>query len=157
MVASYQAKYSEPKRELYPHTGEFMSKSFVTVSPDMDIYKAIEILLKHKISGAAVVDENENMVGFISEKDCLSLVAHDTYDNVLPGGKVSKYMSKGVKTLTVETGLNMVADIFMHTPYRKLPVLDEQGKLVGMVRRRDVLSVIQELSSKQTEFMSSQH
>ncbi len=156
MVASYTAKFTEPKREHYPHTGEFMSRSYVTVSPDTDIYKAIEILLKHKISGAPVVDSEDHMVGFISEKDCLSLVAHDTYENVLPGGPVSKYMTEGVKTLSMETGLNAVADIFMHTPYRKLPVVDELGKLVGMVRRRDVLEVIQELNSRHTEYFSNQ-
>ena len=40
----------------------------------MDIFKAIDILLKNKISGAPVVDNNNRLMGILSEKDCLELM-----------------------------------------------------------------------------------
>ena len=152
MVTSYQGKLQEPKRERYPNAKAFMSKSFVTVSPDTDIYQAMKVLLKYRVSGAPVMDSNGEMVGIVTEKDCLYLAAHDTYENDRHGGPVSNFMTTEVLTLTPETGLSEVAQIFMDTPYRKLPVLDN-GKLVGVVRRSDVLEVIQVFHKKRAQYM----
>ncbi len=152
MVSSYQAKLQTPTREHYPNTGEFMSQSYVPVTPETDIYKAMALLLKHQVTGAPVVDEAHNLVGIVSEKDCLKLAAQDAYQNDLPGGPVRNFMTKDVVAVTPDTGLNQVADIFIKTPYKKLPVVDH-GKLVGVVRRRDVLFVLQEFHQKRMAFV----
>ncbi len=152
MVSSYQARFREPEREHYPHTAEFMSRSFVTVKPETDIYEAMNILLKRKVSGAMVVNGEGNLAGFISEKDCLDLATHDTYESNLPGGPVANFMTTEVLTLTPEAGLNEVAELFMDKPYRKLPVLDH-GRLVGVVRRHDVLEVIQQFYKKRMMYL----
>ena len=139
MVASYQAKLQHHQPQAYPITSEFMSRSFVKVSPDTDIYTAMDLLVDHKISGAPVVNDHDELLGFISEKDCLALMTHDAYESNLPGGSVAQYMTQNVRTLKPEAGLNEAADIFMHTPYRKLPVVDQHNQVVGIVRRREVL------------------
>ena len=157
MVASYQAKMQQPQRQTAPRTDEFMSRSFVTVSPDDDIYHAISILLKNKISGAMVVDKYNKLVGIVSEKDCLSLAAHHTYDqNTLPGGKVSNFMTRQVVSLTPDAGMNEVANLFINNPFKKLPVLDSNGHLIGVVRRHDILKVIQDYYMKSMAFISKQ-
>ena len=153
MVSNYQGKLQEPVRDTYPRVGEFMSRSFLEIRPDMEIYQAMALLLKHKVTGAAVVDDNKRLVGIISEKDCLKLVAHDAYDNVPRGGSVESYMTTKVVTLQPSSGLNEAAHIFINNPYKKLPVLDK-GKLVGVVRRRDVLAVIQEFHKKRMNFIN---
>jgi len=152
MVSSYQAKMQTPSREAYPHTGEFMSKSYVPVTPETDIYQAMKLLLKHQINALPVVDAENNLVGIVSEKDCLKLAAHDAYQNDLPGGPVRTFMTKDVVSVTPETGLGEVIELFMTHPYKKLPVVNH-GKLVGVVRRRDVLVVLQEFHQKRMAFL----
>ena len=47
---------------------DIMVKRLITLSPDMDVFKAIDLLLKHRISGAPVVDENNMLIGIFSER-----------------------------------------------------------------------------------------
>ena len=82
-----------------PVARDIMTKKILSLSPDMSIESAISILLKNQISGAPVVDEENRLVGMLSEKDCLRIFANGAY-NVLPGGVVSKYMSTTVETVS---------------------------------------------------------
>lgn len=119
-----------------PIVEEFMTKSLVTLHAEMDIYDAILKMMKHDVSGAPVVDD-DTLVGMLSEKDCMSLFAAAAYSN-LPRGTVAEYMVMHPETVGPKADLFMVAGIFMHRPYRRLPVMD-QDKLVGIVSRPDVL------------------
>ena len=126
-----------------PHVRDFMDKSFITLTPDMDVYKAIDILLDGKITGAAVVDSKENLVGILSEKDCLRTLTHGAYSD-LPGGKVSDYMTKDVEYIHPDLDVFTVADKFLNCTYRRLLVV-ENKKLVGQITRRDLLRAIQKI------------
>jgi predicted transcriptional regulator len=126
-----------------PHVSDYMDKSFITLQPDMDVYKAIQILLDGKITGAAVVDDKENLVGILSEKDCLRTLIHDAYSN-LPSAKVSDYMTKNPVTIHPDLDVFTVADIFLNRTFRRLLVVKE-GKLVGQITRRDLLRAIQKI------------
>lgn len=122
-----------------PVVRDIMATKLVTLSPEMSIQKAIDQLLKHRISGAPVVDDERKLVGILSEKDCLRIFANGAYNN-LPGGIVDQYMSKSLTTIEAETDLFTVADIFFKNSFRRLPVLDEDGLLIGQVSRCDVLA-----------------
>ena len=129
-----------------PHVRDFMDKSFITLKPDMDVYRAIEILLDSKITGAAVVDSKENLVGVLSEKDCLRTLVHGAYSS-LPSGKVADYMTKDVVTIHPDLDIFTVADKFLKVTFRRLLVVQEK-KLVGQITRRDLLRVIRKLKLK---------
>ena len=114
-----------------------MHRAIRVMRPEMSIYEAIKILLKNKISGACVVDEERHIIGVLSEKDCLRIFTSGAY-NQLPGGIVADYMSKVLQTAHPDDELFQVAEIFLKNPFRRLPVL-ENDRLVGQVSRRDVL------------------
>jgi len=120
-----------------PVMRDIMAKKLITVSPDTPIQEAIDKLLRHNISGAPVVDEPKHLVGMLSERDCLCVLANAAF-NRLPHGRVRDYMSPVHITIGPEEGLFMVADLFLRLPYRRIPVV-EDGQLVGQVSRRDVL------------------
>ena len=120
-----------------PVVREVMATSLVTLRPEQDIHDAIGSLLKHRISGAPVVDAAGQLVGILSEKDCLRVFASDAYYQ-LAGGVVGDYMSRTLTTVDPDDDVFKVAELFTHNSYRRLPVLDE-GKLVGQVSRRDIL------------------
>lgn len=121
-----------------PVVRDVMAAKLVTLRAEMDIHEAIALLLKHHISGAPVVDEHQQLLGVLSEKDCLRVFANDAYHQ-LAGGRVGDYMSRIVTTVDPDDDVFKVADLFLKHHFRRLPVLDD-GKLVGQVSRRDILN-----------------
>ena len=57
--------------EHIPVVKNYMITRLINLTRDMDVYFAIGLLLKNRISGATVIDDNNNLVGILSEKDCL--------------------------------------------------------------------------------------
>jgi CBS domain-containing protein len=121
---------------------DFMTKDVVVAHPEMEAYDAILLLLKHKISGMPVVDDRGEVVGIISERDCLKTLVNAQYHE-LPTAFVKDLMSTDPRTITPHTDIMEVAKVFLESGFRRLPVLDE-GRMVGLVSRRDVLRVIKE-------------
>ncbi|MFH0907689.1 MAG: CBS domain-containing protein [bacterium] len=126
-----------------PVARDFMVKTLQTMRPEMNIFDAIAILLRNRISGAPVVDEQNHVVGVLSEKDCLRVFVSGAIHQ-LAGGIVADYMSKGAVTIEPDDDLFKVADIFLKNSFRRLPVV-EKGVLMGQVSRRDVLFVSKKL------------
>ncbi|HMP77236.1 MAG TPA: CBS domain-containing protein [Kiritimatiellia bacterium] len=127
-----------------PVVREFMVTSIVTLRPELPIRQAIDSLLKHRISGAPVVNAEGALVGMLSEKDCLRVFANAAFHNSDPGD-VEDYMAREVLTIEPEADLFRAADIFLKHSFRRLPVL-EDGKLVGQISRRDVLNASRQLA-----------
>ena len=127
-------------------TKEFMDRKLFTLDPDMDVYNAIDILISRGINSAAVVDKSGNLVGILSEKDCLLTLIGEVYDN-LPGSTVSAYMTRSVKTITPDTDIFVTADIFLKNNFRRLLVV-ENGRLVGQITRKDLLRAIMKMKGR---------
>lgn len=130
---------------------DIMTRSVVYLRPDLDIYAAIKVLLRRRISGAPVL-EGRSLVGILSERDCLQLLTADTYHHHA-GGKVQHYMTTDVKTIHPDDDIYSIAGVFLSRPIRRLPVTRD-GKLLGLVSRRDVLTGIEQAvrSAKSTSY-----
>ena len=127
-----------------PTVRDIMQTKLVTLTPELEMEQAINLLLKHKISGASVVGEHRKLVGVLSEKDCLRIFASGAY-NETPGGLVSQYMSREPTTIGVDCDLFTAASVFLKQSFRRLPVVDGDGVLIGQVSRRDVLAGSREI------------
>ena len=84
--------------EHIPVVKNYMITRLITLTKDMDVYFAIGFLLKNRISGAPVIDNNNSLVGILSEKDCLRIFANGSFYDI-PGGPVSKFMTDVVSTV----------------------------------------------------------
>lgn len=122
---------------------EYMAANLVTFTPNMEILHAIHELIDKRISGAPVVDERGNVVGILSEQDCMKVALHAGYHGEL-GGRVSEYMSKEVRTIDAGTSILELAELFLSAPYRRYPVM-EDNRLVGQISRRDVLRAMEKI------------
>ena len=80
-----------------------MTTRVCTLTPDMDVLQAVDVLLKNRISGAPVVNADNQVVGVLSEKDCLRLVAGGV-DGEEATGTVSDFMSPEVETIPPTSG-----------------------------------------------------
>jgi len=124
---------------------DIMATKLITLPPDMDVFQAIGYLLKHRISGAPVVDRG-NLLGVFSERYCMSVMIESAYQQ-LPTTEVAAFMNKDLgRTIPEDMDLLSIARIFLDTRYRRLPVLRD-GKLVGQISRRDVLRAAHKLST----------
>lgn len=123
---------------------EYMSANVVTFSPNDDVLEAIHTLVERRISGSPVVDGAGNIVGMLSEKDCLKVALEAGYNEGM-GGKVSQYMTRDVETVDTETSIVEVARAFIDNPYKRYPVVDEEDRLVGQISRADVLRAIEKI------------
>jgi CBS domain-containing protein len=135
---------------------DMMAGSLVTLSPDTDIYEAMQTLVRNRISGAPVVDRDGCLLGLLSEKDCLRVLTGQALDG-LPHSRVRDYMTKAVETISLTTSLYDIVDLFLTRTYRRLPVVDETGRIVGQVSRRDVLVAIESIRDNSYLYGSREH
>lgn len=125
-------------RKAAPPARDFMAQKLLTLRPDADAIDAISMLLKHRFAGAPVVDEDDNFLGVFSEHYMMRLLINSAYEQV-PSTRVDAFMSTDpARVIDEEMDVFEVAQIFLDTHYRRLPVLRD-GKLVGQVSHRDVL------------------
>ena len=123
---------------------EIMARSEMTLSPEANIYSAMKSLLKNRLLGAPVVDADGRLVGMLMEKDCLKVLAGEAFDG-LPEGHVRDYMTREVETVSPTTSLYDIVQMFLGRTYRKLPVVDDQRRVIGQLSRRDVLRTIESI------------
>lgn len=131
----------------YESVASYMAKDFITFQPEQSIYDAIDIMLEKRISGGPVLNESGDLIGILSEKDCLKVMVDAAYHNQLNNdGLVKNYMSTQVTTVDIGSDVVDVANMFLSSNFRRYPVV-ENGKLKGQVSRRDVMKAAAKLRS----------
>ena len=126
---------------MLPRVSQYMDQVIQALKPDMEIRQAVAFLLDKRMTGAPVVNEANEVIGILSEKDCLRLLAEGA-DNERPTGVVSDFMTRSVRTVPPTMNIYFVAGMFLNDVVRRFPVV-EHGKLVGVITRFDVLRAIE--------------
>lgn len=131
-----------------PTARAIMTRTLITIPPDMPALSAAGVLIKHEISGAPVVNGDGKLLGIISEFDCLAAVAasqyHNEHDLTVTAERI---MSGQVLTVGPDTDAYTLASKLVSNRIRRLPVV-ENGKLLGQVSRRDVFHALYEYFRK---------
>ncbi len=122
---------------------ELMVRNLVTLSPEMDVTEAFDVLLRHRISGAPVVDADRKFLGTFSEKSCMRYILDSTYEG-LPSTPLMALVDQAPPTVDIETDLLSITQTFLDAACRRLPVLDKSGRLLGQISRRDVMGVFRD-------------
>lgn len=120
---------------------DYMNGTKITFTPDMDVLRAIHQLIEFKISGAPVIDHHGNLIGFLSEKDCMQVALNAAYQGEA-AGKVSEFMHEGCQTVDVEASIIEVAETFLQTAFKCLPVVKD-NRLVGSITRQNILKALE--------------
>lgn len=132
---------TNPNEAAYETIEKYMVplSNIVIFKPDQPIQEVITTIIEKKIAGAPVLDEQNRIVGMISEKDCLRLIVDQAYHNMpAETRKVSDYMTREVQTLSPDTNIVEAAVQFLNSPIRRFPVV-KNGMLIGQVSRRHIL------------------
>jgi CBS domain-containing protein len=107
---------------------DVMTTSVVSVAPGDSVDEAARLLTFHDVSGLPVCDTGR-VVGVLSEADLIGK----------SGSTVGEVMSTPAVTISESTSLEHIAEMLTQQRIRRLPVVDAQGKLAGIVSRHDVL------------------
>jgi CBS domain-containing protein/anti-sigma regulatory factor (Ser/Thr protein kinase) len=111
---------------------DVMSRDVQSLSPKDTMRAVFELLRKYHISGAPIM-ENDSLVGVISQEDLMVAMADG--DQHAP---IQKYMTKKVITVKSYEPVVKALEIFARTKIGRLPVVDENEKLVGMITKGDI-------------------
>ncbi len=130
---------------------DYMSRKFVTFTPDMDVLEATDLMVRHGISGGPVVDRTGNLVGVISEIDCLRTAKQGAYHGS-GGGRVKEVMRTEFISVDVDDSIMHVAKLLLDTKgyWRAFPVM-KQNRVVGRIMLRDVLKAFEEMSREDAD------
>lgn len=141
---------------------DVMTKDLITVTEDDTVEKCANLLNKHDLSGLPVVDSNYHVKGIITEGD---LIKHNTkvevpafleilggiiylddpnkyFENVRKsmGHFVSTVMTQDVTTVSPNEEIKATAKLISRKKVKRLPVVDEEGKLIGIISRKDIMN-----------------
>lgn len=118
---------------------DYMSSKLVTFKPDQSVMEVMHVLIKKKISGAPVVNDKNELVGIISEGDCIKQISQSRYYNQpLDDVKVKEHMVTQVETIPDDMNVFDAADKFLNARRRRFPIVKE-GKLIGLISQKDIL------------------
>ena len=136
---------------------EIMIREPFTCAADATISEVVRILAQNNVSSLPVVDEKNQVVGFISDGDIMGAIAQHRAHTIFTGGDASMlyfddqsleqridrlkdrsvmdFATRKVVCARPDQSIARVAALLAKKKFKKLPVVDEEGKLVGVVRR----------------------
>lgn len=127
---------------------DYMSTDLITFTPDQTIETVIEALIHHRISGGPVVNEKHELVGIISEGDCIKKISESRYYNMPMQDKtIEHYMAKNIETIDGNMNIFDAASKFLNAKRRRFPII-EDGKLVGQISQKDILKAAMQLKGQ---------
>lgn len=127
---------------------DYMSRELITFRPEQSVEEVINTLIRFKISGGPVVNKDNELVGVISEGDCLKQISDSRYYNMpMAQDTVEKRMIKDVETIDGNMNVFDAANKFLESKRRRFPIV-EHGKLVGQISQKDILKAALELKGQ---------
>ena len=145
-IKSFQGDRTPQSKENMPlKVSDYMTTNLITFTPDQSIESVMQALIKHRISGGPVVNTNKELIGIISEGDCIKQISESRYYNMpMQDQTIEKYMVKNVDTIDGNMNIFDAANKFLATKRRRFPIL-ENGKLVGQISQKDVLKAAMQM------------
>jgi predicted transcriptional regulator len=121
----------------------YMSQYVLTFSPEQEVLEAAKMLADRGIHSAPVMDNIGNLVGVLSDTDCMAVAIKVGYEPDFKG-LVKEYMSANVVTVEANESVLKIAEKFLKERYRRYPVM-EDNRMIGQVDRLDVLRALEEM------------
>ena len=124
-----------------------MKEDVITLRPQDTLDKAIDLMVEHNITGIPVLNEDHTLAGIITEKDILKYMLEQKPIRPLTDGNLCEHtvyhaMTANVVTFAEETPLEKIFECLGRCEFRRVPIVDTNGKLVGVISRKDLIAVI---------------
>jgi len=153
-IKSFQGPRAEPEKiqSLPILVEDYMARNLITFRKDQKVIEVMETLIKNKISGAPVVDEKGELVGIISDGDCMKQISESRYYNMPLGDvKIEEFMDTDITTIDRKVNIFDCANLFYKHNCRRFPIVEDK-KLIGQISRKDVLCAALKLRGQNWHF-----
>jgi CBS domain-containing protein len=110
------------------------------IGPDESVAKAADRMRQRTVGSLIVVDAAKRPVGIITDRDLVIRALADARD--ADATPVSEVMTPDIITTTVDTSINTALRLMRDGPFRRLPIVDKKGVLVGLVTADDLLILL---------------
>jgi CBS domain-containing protein len=118
-----------------------MTTDVITVSRETGIREAARLMFRNRVSGLPVTAVDGTLAGIITEADFLRLEVERQEGEIEIGETVGDVMSPGVVTTGPDTEIYEAAKMMTFQDIKRLPVVDEDSRLLGIISRADIVSV----------------
>lgn len=127
---------------------DYMSTKLITFRPEQSMEEVVDSLINHKISGGPVVNDKNELVGIISEGDCIKHISDSRYYNMpMKDNRIENCMVKNVETVDGDMNIFDAASKFLNEKRRRFPIVKD-GKLVGQISQKDILKATIKMKSQ---------
>ena len=147
---------------------ELMTTDVIAFKPGDKVHQVAETFRSNRISGAPVIDDQRKVIGVISEADIMKLTATVPFPDIDPlnpfpifsltayrkkvekipdeietlfEGSVKDVMTKDPVTISPDDSVLAAARIMHKSDFNRIPVVDDEGKLVGLIARADIIGL----------------
>ncbi len=110
---------------------DIMTTDVITIQPEASVQNAARLLSDYHISGMPVVDEDERVIGVVTEADIITK----------PGATVEKIMSRRIISVQEDTPVDTIAQILTSNRIKRVPVM-AGDRLLGIVSRADIVRMM---------------
>ena len=130
---------------MHAYVRDIMTTGVVTVRPDTPYRKVAAMFREHRVSGFPVTGDDGKVAGVVTETDLLALAAGRHHRGHRAAGQATAgdLMSHPAVTVSPDDLVKTAAGLMHKHRLQRLPVVDRDGRLAGIVSRSDVLSVFQ--------------
>lgn len=112
-----------------------MLEDVVTAKPNITAKDAVRTLRETHVGSIVITDENRKCIGIFTERDAIRIIAND----VSLDTPIEQVMTKNVATIGKEASLEEARRLIISHGIRHLPVVDSEGKLVGLFSVRKII------------------
>lgn len=154
------------------NVADIMTREVISVRADMRVGQIARVFREHQLSGLPVVDQDGQLVGIVTELDMVKRHARPQMPAFLPllgaylpvgtkeykeslrritGVTAEDIMTTPVNTISPDASVEDAATVMVSNRSNPLPVVDEDGRMIGIISRTDILAVIEDLELKQEE------
>jgi len=149
-IKSFQGarKNQNSTEEIPLKVSDYMTTKLITFRPDQSVEEVIDSLINNRISGGPVVNDKNELVGIISEGDCIKHISESRYYNMpMEDDRIESRMIRNVETIDGNMNIFDAANKFLNDKRRRFPIV-EGGKLVGQISQKDILKATLKLKSQ---------
>ncbi|MEZ0185278.1 MAG: CBS domain-containing protein [Candidatus Reddybacter sp.] len=119
-----------------------------TINQSATVADAVQVIIENRVSGIVVVDDAGQLVGMLSELDCMQSIVSAVYNGGIRGAEiVAEVMTKDVAVNRPSEDIITVAAEMLKNKHRRRPIVDH-GKLVGQISCRQLLRAINDFGGK---------
>jgi CBS domain-containing protein len=131
-----------PSMQLQAPVETVMTRRVVLILEDIPMSEVQVIARQYDYNGFPIVTQEGRLVGVITKGDLLRATRASFSDPGTWGQPVSRWMAHGVLALRPKDSLRTAVENMADSGYRSLPVIDDVGRVVGMVSRNDLMTAI---------------